>query len=162
MRSHHAALVGVATLAGLAVSPTIKLAEDQVDLPIPPDRLVEEFRRRFSESEADILADGGNRLVRRFAGKAGPFPYRTVELVEIHADAITFEHLSGPFSHCSERFQFTPSDGGTRATHTGTFRLRGGIWSAALAIGPVKRAFEAHVREHLHALGAELASTRAQ
>ncbi len=156
MRSHQAALVGVATLAGLAVSPTVTLAEDQVDLPIPPGRLVEEFRRRFSESEADMLANGGNRLVRRFAGKAGPFPYRTVELVEIHADAITFEHLSGPFSHCRERFQFRPNGEGTRVTHTGTFRLRGGLWTAPLAIGPVKQAFEAHVREHLLAMVAEL------
>ncbi len=158
MRSHHAALVGVATLAGLALSPTIKLAEDQVDLPVPPDRLVDEFRRRFSESEADILANGDDRLVRRFSGKAGPFPYRTVELVEIHADAITFEHLAGPFSYCNERFQFKAIEAGTRVTHTGTFRLRGGIWTIPLAIGPVKRAFEAHVREHLLALGAELES----
>ena len=160
MRLHHAALVGVATLAGLALSPTITLAKDEVDVPIPPDRLIEEFRRRFSESEADILASGGDRMVRRFAGKAGPFPYRTVELVEVHADAITFEHLSGPFSQCDERFQFTPVDEGTRITHTGTFQLRGGLWTAPLAIGPVKRAFEAHVHEHLVAMAAEFNSAR--
>ena len=158
MRIHHAALVGAATLAGLTLSPTITLAEDQVDVPIEPDRLIEEFRRRFSQSEADILANGGDRLVRRFAGKAGPFPYRTVELVEIHADAITFQHLSGPFSQCDERFQLTPVEEGTRVTHTGTFRLRGGLWTAPLAFGPVKHAFEAHVREHLLAMAAELSA----
>lgn len=79
-----------------------------------------------------------------------------MELVKWETDAITFEHLAGPFTECHERFEVTPCSTGTQVTHTGSFRLRGGLWTALLAIGPVKRAFEANVHRHLDALATEL------
>ena len=143
---------GVATLAGLTWSPTVRLSRDDVEVARPPDQLLREFRDRFSSSPTDTLCAEPDRLIRRFAGRAGAFSYRTVELVTYDDSGITFEHLAGPFSSCDERFDFSPCEVGTRITHTGTFRLRGGIWAAPLAFGPVKHAFEAHVREHLEAL----------
>ena len=69
---------------------------------------------------------------------------------------VTFEHLAGPFQSCHERFDLSATNTGSTVTHTGTFQLRGGIWTAALAVGPVKQAFEHHVQSHLQALSAEL------
>jgi hypothetical protein len=43
-------------------------------------------------------------------------------------------------------------------THSGSFSLRGGLWTAALAICPVKKAFETHVRGHFDALVVEFAA----
>lgn len=145
-------LGGVAALAGLMWSPTVSLARDEVEVARPPDQLLAEFRERFSSSPIDHLCAQPDRLIRRFAGRAGAFSYRTVELVTYDDSGITFEHLAGPFSSCDERFDFAPCAIGTRITHSGTFRLRGGVWAAPLAVGPVKHAFEAHVRAHLEAL----------
>lgn len=148
-----ASLAIVGTLAGLTIAPSVKLRPDAVDIPVPPGELLAHFQDRLAGSEDEVLARDGSTLVRRFSGQAGPFPYRTVEVVTFEADGITFEHLSGPFSFCHERFALEPIAAGTRVIHTGSFRLRGGIWTAPLALTAVRRAFEAHVREHLLELG---------
>ena len=156
MTPAHTALAIVGTLAGLAVGPTVTLRRDQVDIPVPPDELLANFRARFADAEEEIIVNDGDTLVRRFSGRAGPFPYRTLELVTYHPDSITFDHLAGPFLRCHERFQVDPTATGSRITHTGTFRLRGGLWTAPLALTAVRRAFETHVHEHLEALAEEL------
>lgn len=156
MRATGTALTVAGTLASLGLSPTVNLRPDSVDLAAPPDLLLAHFRAQFADAPNDTLASEEHRLVRRFSGRAGPFPYRTVELVTYHADAITFEHLAGPFSYCQERFQLDASGAGTRLTHTGSFRLRGGLVTAPLALTAVRRAFETHVRHHLEALAEEL------
>lgn len=140
------------TLAGLNMGPTVTLRPDEIDIAIAPDELLENFRARFGAAKDQIIAADGDRIVRRFEGKAGPFPYRTVELVTYDAHGITFEHVAGPFSQCHERFSFESIPTGTRVIHTGTFRLRGGLWTAPLAVTGVRRAFETHVRQHLEAL----------
>lgn len=118
----------------------------------------------FAESEVgaiagssleDILAVESARLVRRFAGTEGPFKFQTVEVVSKETTAIAFVHIAGPFAECSERFNFASTATGALVTHSGAFRLRGGLWTAPLAIGPVKKAFENHVHYHLHALADE-------
>ena len=91
------ALAIVGTLAGLSVGPTVTLRRDEVDIPVSPDVLLADFRARFADAEEEIIVNGGDTLVRRFSGRAGPFPYRTVELVTHHHDSITFDHLAGPF-----------------------------------------------------------------
>lgn len=72
-------------------------------------------------------------------------------LVNFSDSQVTFDHLAGPFAKCHETFDLQPSaDGlGTCLVHSGTYRLRGGLWTALLALGPVKMAFEAPVREHM-------------
>lgn len=157
VRILHLGLAVTGAMALLAVRPKVQLAEDEVNIAVSPDDLLAELRRRFAQDPDDILAMDEHRLVRRFAGKEGPYSFRTVELVTYEYDAITFEHLAGPFTECHERFEFTACPNGTRVTHTGSFRLRGGLWTALLAIGPVKRAFETHVHRHLDALATELA-----
>jgi hypothetical protein len=152
------ALTIAAAFGGLAIKPTVTLRPDEVDIAVSPDLLLAHFRRTFADDQERIIADEGHRLVRRFSGQAGPFPYRTIEIVTHHPDAVTFEHIAGPFSHCHERFQLDAIPTGTRMTHTGSFRLRGGLFTAPLALTSVRRAFETHVRQHLEALAEELRS----
>lgn len=149
-------LAVIGALAGLAVGPTVTLGRDEVDVDLPLDQLLAHFKAGFADGEDDIIVSDGDTLVRRFSGRAGPFPYRTVEVVNYEADGITFKHLAGPFKRCDERFQLDPIATGTRITHTGTFQLRGGLWTAPLALTAVRKAFETHVRQHLEALAEEL------
>lgn len=148
-------LAVVGSLAALAVRPRVQLARDSVVVDVPAAELIDVFRERFASSPDDTLAAEPDRLVRRFSGTEGPFTFKTVELVRYEEDAITFEHLAGPFAECNERFEFAETDAGTRLTHSGSFRLRGGLWTAALAVGPVKKAFETHVRGHFETLVVE-------
>jgi hypothetical protein len=148
------------TLVGVTIGPTVTLRPDEIDVDVAPDELIAYFRARLATAKDEIIADDGDRLVRRFEGKAGPFPYRTVELVTYHLDGITFDHLAGPFLRCHERFSFDTIATGTRVIHTGTFRLKGGIWTAPLALTGVRRAFETHVRQHLEELATEIAKHR--
>lgn len=151
-------LTAIATMAGLTIRPRVELARDSVEVSVPPAELMEVFRERFADSSDDILAIEHDRLVRRFAGAEGPFKFKTVEVVRYEDDAISFEHLAGPFYECNERFEFAPTPSGTLLTHTGSFRLRGGLWTAALAIGPVKKAFESHVHGHFQNLANEVSA----
>ncbi len=155
MRASSVAAVAAGTLGALAIGPTVKLRHDEVVIPVESSLLIQTLRERFVDSPDEILAIQDDRMVRRFSGQAGPFPYRTVELVTFGPDWITFEHLSGPFSRCRERFEFLSHSGSTTMTHTGEFRLKGGLWTALLAYGPVRRAFESHVRQHMLALADE-------
>jgi hypothetical protein len=158
MRILHVGLSAVATMAGLTVRPRVELARDSVEVALPPDELIEVFRERFADSPGDILAIEPNRLVRRFAGTEGPFKFKTLEVVRYEDHAITFEHLAGPFYECNERFEFEATPSGTLLTHTGSFRLRGGLWTAGLAIGPVKKAFESHVHGHFQNLADQVST----
>lgn len=151
-------LVAIGSMVALAVRPRVQLARDAVEVALPPAELMDVLRERLAGSPEDILAEEPDRLVRRFAGAEGPFRFKTVELVRYEENAITFEHLAGPFAECNERFEFAATASGTLLTHSGAFRLRGGLWTAALAIGPVKKAFESHVRRHFQDLVDEHAS----
>jgi hypothetical protein len=159
MRILHVGLTAIASIAALAARPRVELARDSVDVALPPDELIEVFRGRFADSSDDILAIEHDRLVRRFAGTEGPFKFKTVEVVRYEDYAITFEHLAGPFYECNERFEFEATPSGTLLMHSGSFRLRGGLWTAGLAIGPVKKAFESHVHGHFRYLANEVSST---
>lgn len=160
MRILRTCLGAAGAVALLAVRPKIQLAEDVVTIDASPDDLLADFRRRFTDDPDEILAMDEHRLVRRFSGKEGPYSFRTVELVTWETNAITFEHLTGPFTECHERFEVTACTTGAQVTHTGSFRLRGGLWTALLAVGPAKHAFEVHVHRHLDALATELARAR--
>lgn len=152
MRAFQLGITSIASIGALFIRPRVGLARDSIEVALPPAELIEVFRQRFASSPDDILAIEADRLVRRFAGTEGRFKFETVELVRYEEHAITFEHLAGPFSACSERFDFAPSSAGTLLTHSGSFRLRGGLWTAWLAFGPVKKAFETHVRGHFDEL----------
>ena len=145
-------LTVLGSIGALFVRPRIEMADDSVDVGLAPAELLALMRERFAGSPDDILAIEPHRLVRRFSGSEGRFTYKTIEVVRYEDDAITFEHIAGPFAECNERFQLTPIRGGTRLTHTGYFRLRGGLWTLLLAAGPVKKAFESHVHGHFETM----------
>ena len=149
------ALTAAGAVGATFVRPRIKLDEDSVEVGLAPAEMLAGLRDRFAASPDDILASEPDRMVRRFAGSEGRFSYKTVEVVRFSETAVTFEHIAGPFSECNEEFQLTEIPGGTRLTHTGTFRLRGGLWTLPLAAGPVKKAFESHVRGHFETMAAE-------
>lgn len=125
----------------------------------PPSTVITELARRMSDGP-DVIAADEHRVVRRFAGTAGRFLYQTVEIVSFQDDAVTFEHLRGPFAECREHSRLAPAGAGTRLTHSGSFRLRGGLWLWPLALCGVRPAFEHHVRHHLDQMSVELAPTR--
>lgn len=143
----------------LVVRPRVELAVDTVHIAASPSIVITDLTRRMSDGP-DVIAADDHRVVRRFAGTAGRFRYRTVEIVSFEDDAVTFEHLRGPFAECRERFQLTPEGAGTRLTHSGSFRLRGGLWLWPLALWGIRPAFEHHVRHHLDQMSVELAPPR--
>jgi hypothetical protein len=154
-------LTAAGSIAALNLRPRVQLARENIEVSATTEELIETFRERFAESPDEILAIERDRLVRRFSGAEGPFKFNTVEVVRYEPTAITFEHLAGPFAECLERFEFTAMPSGSRLTHTGSYRLRGGLWTAALAFGPVKKAFESHVRGHFENLADEFATANA-
>ncbi len=158
MRLPWMAVGGVVALAALAVRPNINLAADELDLDADPEEVLSHLRCRLTGGD-DLIAGDDRRVVRRFSGQAGRFTYSTVEIVGFEADAVTFDHLRGPFAACSERFELTATPTGSRLTHRGWFSLRGGLWTWPLAALLVTSAFEQHVRDHLAELQTELAST---
>ncbi len=149
-------LAALATIAGLQFHPKVALRPDRVETTATADTIIELLQTRLRDSP-DVLVASEDRLVRRFAGRAGVFPYRTTELVAFAPDGVTFDHLAGPFATCHERFHLRPHETFTTLEHTGTFSLRGGLWSFMLFAAPVRSAFESHVRRHLHQLAADLA-----
>ena len=156
MRIPVVALGAGGALVGLLWGPVVHLRDDHVEVGATRQELLDGLREHFVDSPEHVLVADDRHVVRRFAGRAGLFPYRTVELVTFEDDSITFEHLAGLFRHCHERFQLSATVSGTRLTHTGNFVLRGGLWTALLALGPVRSAFEAHVHHHLRQLPAGL------
>lgn len=154
MRFGPVLLGGGAAMTGLALRPKVILATDSVEVGLPTDTVVQQFRDRMGSGN-EVIAASGDRLVRRFSGRAGRFRYATVEVVTFGPTSITFEHLRGPFASCSERFDAAPSGAGTMLTHSGSFVLRGGLFTWPLARTAVKRAFEQHVREHMRLLADE-------
>ncbi len=141
----------------LAIRPQVKLRADTVSVALGPEEVIASMRTRF-ESNPDVIASGADNIVSRFAGRAGPFSYRTTEVVSFDSRGVGFEHITGPFASCTERFEVTGSGQSTEVEHTGQFVMRGGLLGWALGIGPVRRAFENHVGQHLRQMSGELAS----
>jgi hypothetical protein len=148
-----------AAVAGAAVPRVVELDPEEVLLQADVDIVLARLKDRFGQGP-DVLAGNEHRVVRRFSGAAGAFRYATVELVEYRRSGITFEHLRGPFAECHEWFDLTPSGEGSRLVHSGTFTLRGGIWTWPFARLVVKRSFQAHVREHLLEMRKDVADRR--
>ncbi len=142
-------------VVALRARPSVTLAEDAVVVHGPPDQIIHQFRERLVVGD-EVIAAQADRVVRRFHGRAGRFRFHTVEVVTFGPSWITFEHLAGPFARCSERFDLVhDSIATTRVVHSGSFALRGGLWTWPLARGAVKSAFERLVHDHLIVLGEE-------
>lgn len=147
MRARRAALLLLGWKAAGKVSPTIPFRPRAVVAPAQPGELVERMRDRLRG--ADVLVDGGDRLLARFSGRAGPLRYRTLELVTFAPGEVRFDHLGGSFRACSERFAFRGEGGQTRVEHSGSFTMRGGLLGWALGLLLVRRLFEEHVAGHV-------------
>ncbi|RDI74012.1 hypothetical protein Gocc_2109 [Gaiella occulta] len=119
-----------------------------------PEEVARRLRDRLATGE--VVVDGVDVLVARFAGEAGPLRYHTTELVTFSDREIAFEHLAGSFHGCHERFRFLDAGGGrTRVEHSGAFTMRGGLLGWILAVVVVRRLFESHVAEHMRGFGSE-------
>ncbi len=145
-----------ASFAALRWKPTITLAEEAVVIDESPEQLIGRFRERLGAGD-DVIVAHSDRIVRGFHGRAGRFRYDTIEVITFGPSSITFEHLDGPFARCAELFEFARRTTGTSISHSGTFALRGGLWTWPLARTAVKSAFERHVHDHLASLRDELA-----
>jgi hypothetical protein len=146
-------VLGLAGLAGsaaaLSIRPAVPLRPHAVRTDDPPSAVLDHLRQQL-EAQGDAVAADGQRIVIHFAGEAGMFRYRTVELVSFLPDAVTFEHLRGPFKECRERFHVTPgSGGGSVVTHDGTFTMRMGLFGWLLGVTVVRPSFERHVAAHM-------------
>ncbi|HYZ98259.1 MAG TPA: hypothetical protein VE575_05870 [Acidimicrobiales bacterium] len=155
MRSVQAALRALSLAGGVGAflaRPVVRLRPHTVRSDAPPSVTLDGFRQQL-EAGGDLVAGDGDCVVARFAGEAGIFRYRTVELVAFRSDAVTFEHLDGPFRECHERFRVEPApDGGSVVTHEGTFTMRMGLAGWLLGVVAVRPTFERHVAAHMASL----------
>lgn len=111
------------------------------------------IRQHFESG--NVLVRDGDRLVARFGGNAGPFGFRTVELITFAVSEVTFEHLGGTFQACWERFAVEPADQGrARLAHEGWFVMRGGLWGWLLGLMAVRRLFVQHVEQAMRGFDA--------
>jgi hypothetical protein len=116
--------------------------------------VVARFRRKILE-QPDVESLGPDEVVARFAGRAGPFSYRTREAVRFNGHAVTFEHLDGPFQSCAERFIVRDSAGGATVAHEGTFTMRGGLAGWVLGVVVIRPLFERLVADELTRMAAQ-------
>lgn len=146
-----AALVALGAGVSLRFRPAIELRPLAVEAHEEPAELIARMRSSLASGD-NVLVTGADALVARFAGRAGPFRYRTVELVTFARDEVRFEHLGGTFDSCHERFAFRRVEGGaTRIEHGGAFTIRGGLLGWLVGMLVVRGLFEAHVAAHLRA-----------
>ena len=135
---------------GWRIRPSLELRPYSVRVEARPEQLARELRERLGMG-GEVLAEGEDSLVARFAGTAGGFRWSTLELVRFTPGRVEFEHLGGAFRSARERFTLRPEGDGTRLEHTGRFRLPGGLLGWALGLLFVRRLFESHVAEHMDA-----------
>lgn len=142
-----------AAIAAARVQPAIPLRPDAVDVPVAHGDVVDWFSTQVDE-HADVIARDEAVAVARFAGRAGPFTYRTVEVVELTTDGVRFEHLRGPFAACEEWFDLRPVGSTTVIEHRGHFRMQYGVAGWIFGLLAVRPAFEQHVAHRLRSMPA--------
>ncbi len=99
---------------------------------------------------ATIVTHAEDTLIADFATKAGPFTFRTREMITFRPpDRIDFEHIRGPFKSCSESFILTPDNQGTQLTHTADFSLKLPLLGDFIGRTIAAPRFRAVVMEHL-------------
>jgi hypothetical protein len=141
----------VAAAAASRIRPTITLRRDEVRSAAAADEVVDRLRTRML-GDGDVVAADGEGAVVRFPGRAGPFRYRTVEVVRFSDSRVTFQHLEGPFHRCRETIDVEPDGGGATIAHEGELAMRGGLIGWLFGLALVRPLFERHVADHLRAL----------
>lgn len=142
---------GALTARALTVGagPPIRLRPHTRRLNRAPESVLAELRAQL-EDAPNVLVRSGHSLVASFAGRAGAFRYRTVELVRFSDRQITFEHLSGPFRSAQESFEVVSlRDGSPALEHRGQFVMRSGLFGWILGRLVIRRVFERLVEEHM-------------
>lgn len=143
-----------ALVAGWRLRPTITLRRDEVHVDASANEVIAQLRDRMLEG-GDVLVGEPTRAVVRFSGRAGPFPYRTVEDVRFFDTTVTFQHLQGPFHRCTEAMHVeADARGGTTIAHEGELAMRGGLLGWIFGVAAVRPVFERHVGSHLRQLAA--------
>lgn len=139
--------VAALCLAALGVRPSVALRRFEVTFDCSPAEAVEAFERKLLETAVESSRPG--EVVARFEGRAGPFSYRTREVVRFTDRAVAFEHLQGPFRSCAERFVIASNGSSTTVAHEGTFTMHGGLLGWLLGIAVVRPFFERVVADEL-------------
>ena len=125
----------------IAIAPHSVVTEGLVD------DVFDRMRSQF-QSNPNVVITDGDRILARFAGRAGPFAFQTAEVISFGDRHITFEHVGGTFLACQETFAFRPEDDGhTRIEHSGSFTMRGGLPGWLLGVVMVRRLFRTHVTD---------------
>jgi hypothetical protein len=141
--------VGAAMMASvMPVRPPVRLGR----VVVPADVPVETLRQRLIDrlDQADVVARGDGVTIAAFQGRAGPFPYHTLEEVRATPDGVTFRHLRGPLPRVEETIAVTPTGPRTASlVHTGTVEVRGGLVGWIFGVLVVRPVFDAHARSHL-------------
>jgi hypothetical protein len=142
-------------VAQLFFRPSLRLREHTVQFDgVERSEVRGRFQARLADNP-DVVVGTDDVVVARFAGKAGPVPFRTVEVVRLLDDRASFEHLRGPFVRCEEVFELRPGRDGTAVTHSGTFTMRGGLigWLGGLVW--VRGLFERHIAAEMDHMAAD-------
>ena len=142
--------------ASAFVRPSLTLRDHTVRFPgLSPADVIDRFRARL-DLHPDVVAAGDDTIVARFEGKAGPMPYRTLEVVGLETDRVTFEHLRGPFIRCDEAFEVRAAGDGSDVTHVGSFTMRGGVVGWLLGRIWIRGLFERHVAAELTKMSTDM------
>lgn len=144
-------LMGALTARALTVGagPPIRLRLDARRLNRGPEEVLAELRAQL-EDAPNVIVRSADSLVATFAGQAGAFRYRTVELIRFSDRRVTFEHLSGPFRTAEESFDLVNlPDGSPALEHRGQFVMRFGLLGWIFGRVVVRRMFEDLVASHM-------------
>lgn len=128
-------------MAGLVRRHQITLRPCTVAFEGAPNEIVQMFEGKVLDT-ANIESSRPREIVARFAGQAGPFSYRTQEIVRFNDRSVTFEHLEGPFHSCLERFLVVDDGDASTVSHTGEFTMPWGLPGWLFGITVVRPLFE--------------------
>ena len=143
-------------VAALGLRPPVSLRRCEVSIDCSAAEAFEAFERKLSETAA-VESSCPGEVVAQFEGHAGPFSYRTREVVRFTDSAVTFEHIEGPFRSCAERFVIASNGSSATVAHEGTFTMRGGLAGWLLGMIAVRPFFERLVADELAVMASSVA-----
>lgn len=138
----------------LAPHPRIDLDVVTVVVPHPANRVRAEMHRHLRENDG-VVAQGPDRLVVEFSGRAGLFDYMTTEEVRLTPRGAMFRHLEGPFRTCRETIDIDPRGQLSVVTHRGHLVMNGGLVGWLFGVLVIRKLFTQQVSEHLQELASD-------
>jgi len=139
----------------LRLSPSVRLRRAEVSFPYGAEELISRLEAKLID-DGEIESSSHGEYVARFAGRAGPFSYRTRERVRFRDRTISFEHLEGPFRSCTEYFVVHGENGTSLVAHDGAFTMGGGLPGWLFGAAVVRPIFERVVVRELARMAAPI------